>query len=133
MPSSGYHCRVYWRQEPHGDTNEIERRNGFHINFTSVTATQRYSSALLRSINGPGSGNRCSEIGETRLAVSLHDAEDNLANGDEFQSLNFAVEQVIASLGTELYAAYSNVNLTRTAVSAIQDIDVITMGFRLNF
>jgi hypothetical protein len=109
------------------------------LNFQFATGERNLTSAAAGrnnpTMNYYRAGYRFkgSEIGETRLAVSLHDAEDNLANGDEFQSLNFAVVQVIASLGTELYAAYSNVNLTRTAVTDIQDIDVITMGFRLNF
>ena len=71
--------------------------------------------------------------GETRVGVSLHTVDDGSANGDEFQSLNFAVVQVIEPLGAELYGAYSNVSLDRTATANIEDIDIVTVGLRVNF
>ena len=72
-------------------------------------------------------------VGETRVGVSLHTVDDGSANGDEFQSLNFAVVQVIEPLGAELYGAYSNVSLDRTATANIEDIDIVTVGLRVNF
>jgi hypothetical protein len=72
-------------------------------------------------------------MGETRVGVSLHTVEDNAADGDEFQTLNFAVVQVIEPLGAELYGAYSNVSLDRTATANIEDIDIVTVGLRVNF
>jgi hypothetical protein len=72
-------------------------------------------------------------MGETRVGVSLHTVDDNSANGDEFQSLNFAVVQVIEPLGAELYGAYSNLSLDRTATANIEDIDIVTVGLRVNF
>jgi hypothetical protein len=73
------------------------------------------------------------DMGETRIGVSLHDNDDQAANGDSFQSLNFAVVQVIEPLGAELYGAYSNVSLERTATANIEDIDIVTVGLRVNF
>ena len=73
------------------------------------------------------------DMGETRIGVSLHDNDDQAANGDSYQSLNFAVVQVIEPLGAELYAGYSNLSLTRTATTNIEDIDVVTVGLRVNF
>jgi hypothetical protein len=72
-------------------------------------------------------------VGETRVGVSLHTVDDGSANGDEFQSLNFAVVQVIEPLGAELYGAYSNLSLDRTATANIEDIDIVTVGLRVNF
>jgi hypothetical protein len=73
------------------------------------------------------------DMGETRIGISLHDNDDQAANGDSFQSLNFAVVQVIEPLGAELYGAYSNVSLERTATANIEDIDIVTVGLRVNF
>jgi len=73
------------------------------------------------------------DMGETRIGISLHDNDDQAANGDSFQSLNFAVVQVIEPLGAELYGAYSNVSLDRTATANIEDIDIVTVGLRVNF
>ena len=72
-------------------------------------------------------------MGETRVGVSLHTVDDGAANGDDFQSLNFAVVQVIEPLGAELYGSYSNVSLDRTATANIEDIDIVTVGLRVNF
>ena len=72
-------------------------------------------------------------MGETRVGVSLHQVDDGAANGDDWQSLNFAVVQVIEPLGAELYGAYSNVSLDRTATANIEDIDIVTVGLRVNF
>jgi hypothetical protein len=72
-------------------------------------------------------------MGQTRIGVSLHDNDDQSANGDEYQSLNFAVVQVIEPLGAELYGAYSNLSLERTATANIEDIDIVTVGLRVNF
>jgi hypothetical protein len=72
-------------------------------------------------------------MGETRVGVSLHNVEDNAANGDDYQTLNFAVVQVIEPLGAELYGAYSNISLDRTATANIEDIDIVTVGLRVNF
>ena len=71
--------------------------------------------------------------GETRVGVSLHTVDDGSANGDEFQTINFAVVQVIEPLGAEFYGAYSNISLDRTATANIEDIDIVTVGLRVNF
>jgi hypothetical protein len=73
------------------------------------------------------------DMGETRVGVSMHTVDDGAADGDEYQTLNFAVVQVIEPLGAELYGAYSNVSLDRTATANIEDIDIITVGLRVNF
>jgi hypothetical protein len=74
-----------------------------------------------------------SELGETRLAASYHDAEDFSANGDELQIISVAVVQIIEPLGAELYAGYSNLDLETTATANIEDIDIVTVGLRVNF
>jgi len=73
------------------------------------------------------------DMGETRVGVSLNTHDDFAADGDEYQTLNFAVVQVIEPIGAELYAGYSNVSLDRTATADIEDIDIITVGLRVNF
>jgi len=73
------------------------------------------------------------DMGETRVGVSYNKHDDFRANGDEFETLNFAVVQVIEPLGAELYGAYSNASLTKTSVANIEDIDVVTVGLRVNF
>jgi len=73
------------------------------------------------------------DMGETRVGVSLNTHDDFAADGDEYQTLNFAVVQVIEPIGAELYAGYSNVSLDRTATANIEDIDIVTVGLRVNF
>jgi len=73
------------------------------------------------------------DMGQTRVGVSLALVDDGAADGDEYQTINFAVVQVIEPLGAELYGAYSNVSLDRTATASIEDIDVVTVGLRVNF
>jgi len=72
-------------------------------------------------------------MGETRFAISYHDGDDFAADGDEYTAVSLAVVQVIEPLGAELYAGYSNLELTRTATTNIEDIDVVTVGLRVNF
>lgn len=72
-------------------------------------------------------------MGETRFAISYHDGDDFAADGDEYTAVSLAVVQVIEPLGAELYAGYSNLELTRTATTNIEDIDIVTVGLRVNF
>ncbi|MBL4721158.1 MAG: porin [Alphaproteobacteria bacterium] len=76
---------------------------------------------------------KASELGETRLAASYHNAEDYSANGDDLEIMSVAVVQIIEPLGAELYASYSNLDLERTGVVGIEDIDVVSIGMRVKF
>jgi hypothetical protein len=71
--------------------------------------------------------------GATRVALSLHDADDFSNDGDEFTAISLGVVQVIEPLGAELYAGYSNLELTKTATTNIEDINIVTVGLRVNF
>ena len=74
-----------------------------------------------------------SELGETRLAVSYSEGEDFAANGDKLETISAGVVQIIEPLGSELYASYHNVDLERTGVVGIEDIDVFSVGMRVKF
>ena len=74
-----------------------------------------------------------SEMGETRLAISYSENEDLALDGDKLQTTSVAIVQIIEPLGSELYASYNNVDLERTGVVGIEDIDVFTVGMRVKF
>jgi len=74
-----------------------------------------------------------SEMGETRLAISYSENEDLALDGDKLQTTSVAIVQIIEPLGSELYASYNNVDLERTGVVGIEDIDVFSVGMRVKF
>lgn len=74
-----------------------------------------------------------SELGETRLAVSYSEGEDFAADGDKLETISAGIVQIIEPLGSELYASYHNVDLERTGVVGIEDIDVFSVGMRVKF
>jgi hypothetical protein len=74
-----------------------------------------------------------SEMGETRLAISYSENEDLALDGDKLQTTSVAIVQIIEPLGSELFASYNNVDLERTGVVGIEDIDVFSVGMRVKF
>jgi hypothetical protein len=96
-------------------------------NAGTVADSQSYQYAKI------GYKFKASELGQTRLFVQVHKANEIAALDEEANSFAFGVVQIVEPLGAELVLMYHNVDLDLPNGAASDDINALTAAIRMSF